>query len=134
MAEENYAEHPHMPLLGAAYREFRSGDPQAALDWIEPVLLDDGSAQAPSTITGLLWALAGDCYFKLGKFERGFIVYRKALGLDPICGCLVPFAREVANHRRREDAAFALQCLDAERPRLEPRGRSISGMSSGTTT
>ena len=113
--EENYAEHPHMPLLRAAYVDFRAGHPQAALDRIEPVLLADAVAQLPSLVSSLLWALAGDAYFKLGRYENGFIVYRKALELDPTCGCLALFAREVANHQRFEDAEFALKCLDVER-------------------
>ena len=35
MVEENFAEHPHWPLLVAAYRQFRAGTPRAALDQLE---------------------------------------------------------------------------------------------------
>jgi hypothetical protein len=115
MPEEDYSKHPHMVLLRTAYSDFRCGNPQDALDRIEPILLTDSTTQAPSIATGLLWGLAGDCYFKLSKYENGFIAYRKAMELDPTCGCLAVFAREVARHRRLEDAEFALQCLEVDR-------------------
>jgi hypothetical protein len=113
--EENFADHPHWPLLVAAYRQFRAGMPQAALDLLQPVLEHDESANRPSVVAGVLWGLAGDCFFRLDKPDEGFRAYRRAIELDGNCGCLALFACQVARHRRAEYAAEALRCLRASR-------------------
>jgi tetratricopeptide (TPR) repeat protein len=66
-------------------------------------------------MTGMIWGLTGDCYFKLKESENGFAAYRRAIEMDPKAGCLALFARQVAAYRRVEDAAFAIECLDMYR-------------------
>jgi tetratricopeptide (TPR) repeat protein len=115
VVEENLATHPHWPLLVAAYRQFRAGAPRAALDLLEPVLGHDELANRPSAMAGVLWGLAGDCYFRLDQPDEGFRAYRRAIELDGTTGCLALYACQVARHRRAENAEEALQCLRAAR-------------------
>ena len=115
MVEETLGGHRHRRLLAAAYREFRTGKPQAALDLLEPVLEHDEVVNRPSVMAGVLWGLAGDCYFRLDQPEKGFRAYRRSIELDGSAGCLALFACQVARHRRAEDAEEALQCLRAAR-------------------
>jgi hypothetical protein len=112
---ESIAEHPHRPLLIAAYRQFLAGQPGAALALLEPVVERDELANRPSAMGGLLWGLAGDCYFRLVEPEKGFQAYRRAIACDGRAGCLTFFACQVAWHRRAEDVEEAFQCLRAAR-------------------
>jgi tetratricopeptide (TPR) repeat protein len=115
VADESVADHPHRPLLVAAYRRFRAGDPRAALDLLEPVIGSDELANRSSVMAGVLWGLAGDCYFRLGQPDSGFRAYLRAIALDGTTGCLALFACQVAWHRRAEYAEQALECLRAAR-------------------
>ena len=108
------AGHPLMPVLRSAYAAFRAGDTPGALDQLAPALGAEAATQ-PGVVPGVVWGLAGDCYFRLGEPDRGFAAYRRAIDLDPAAGCLAFFARQVAAHRRVADARFALRCLDAAR-------------------
>lgn len=111
---DEVADHPLMPALRLAYASFRAGNVRAAVEQLAPALATDAAKQ-PAVVAGALWGLAGDCAFKLGEIDRGFAAYRQAIALDPQAGCLTLFARQVAAHRRAEDAAFALQCLGMAR-------------------
>ena len=115
MAEEPSANHPHAILLRSAYAKFLAGDARTAVDELAAVLEHDPAAREPGRLTGMLWGLTGDCYFKLGEGEKGFAAYRQSLQLDPSAGCLALFARQVADEGRWEDAALALRCLDLAR-------------------
>jgi cytochrome c-type biogenesis protein CcmH/NrfG len=115
IVEDNLADHPHRPLLVAAYRQFRAGQPRAARDLLKPVLANDELANRPSVMAGVLWGLAGDCYFLLHEADKGFQAYKRAIELDGDTGCLALFACQVAHHRRAEDAEAVLRCLRAAR-------------------
>ncbi len=115
MSGESYADHPLGLLLSAAYRKFRAGEPAAALDLLEPVLEYDEMANRASAMAGLLWGLAGDCYFRIDEADKGFHAYQRAIKLDGDAGCRALFACQVASHRRAEHAEEALRCLRAAR-------------------
>jgi hypothetical protein len=115
MSEESIADHPHRPVLVAAYRQFRLDNPGAALELLEPVIGHDELANRPSVTAGVLWGLAGDCYFRVGAPEKGFRAYRRSIELDGEAGCLALFACQVAWHRRADYAEEALGCLRAAR-------------------
>ena len=115
MAGEGIDHHPHRPLLVAAYRQFRAGHPRAALDRLEPVIAGDELANRSSVMAGVLWGLAGDCYFLLEQPDLGFRAYLRAIALDGATGCLALFACQVAWHRRAEYAERAMECLRAAR-------------------
>lgn len=115
MADEDFAKHPHWAIFVAAYRQFQDGKPGATLALLEPVIERDESANHPSLMAGVMWGLAGDCYFRLDEPDKGFRAYRRAIELDGAAGCLTLFACQVAWHRRAEYAEEALGCLRASR-------------------
>ena len=107
--------HPLRPLMVSAARLLRSKDYRATLALLEPVIERDEDANRPSPISGLLWAMAGDCYFELSEPDKGFRAYRRAMELDGNTGCLALFACQVASHRRAEYAEEGLRALRANR-------------------
>jgi tetratricopeptide (TPR) repeat protein len=107
----DYTADPLWPTFIAAVKAFRGGDPERAVQIVERC---DGLADETGEVASHLWGLAGDAYFKLGRTDDGFRAYRRAIELFPAAGCLAFYAIQVANHRRAEDAAFALECLDAD--------------------
>jgi hypothetical protein len=87
--------------------------PRAALDLLEPVIEHDELANRASVMAGVLWGLAGDCYFRLKDADKGFRAYRRAIELDGGTGCLPLFACQVASHQRVDDAEAGLAALRA---------------------
>lgn len=98
-------------MLRNAYSRFKAGEHDAALHILRPVTDGASGPEDALQFFALLWGVAADTYWEMGRTEDSLRAYRRCLEIDPVSGAVNVYAKHVVDNSLNADAEHALRCV-----------------------